>query len=136
MNKLKAILHNNVLKSVINKNYQYDYIVVDQFAKPFVYYNYLKESNSIVKGITFLTKGEDKCLSVACASVISRFIFIKEFDKICKELNINIPKGAGNLVDEVGVKIVKEHGFDKLKEIAKINFKNVSKIKEVIEKED
>ncbi len=135
MNKLKAILHNNVLSNLINKDYVYDYIVVDEFAKPFVYYNYLKESSNIVRGITFLTKGEDKCLSVAAASIISRFIFIQECNKISKDLGIAIPKGASNLVDEVGAKIVKTFGFDKLNEIAKLNFKNTEKIKDILKNE-
>ena len=40
-----------------------------------------------------------------------------------------IPKGAGTIVDEVGKKIVDIYGFDKLKDIAKMNFKNTEKIK-------
>ena len=76
-----------------------------------------------------MTKAEDKCLSVAAASIISRYIFLKEMKKLSETYNIDIPKGAGPLVDEVGIKIVKEYGFDKLKEIAKLNFKNKDKIK-------
>ena len=40
-----------------------------------------------------------------------------------------LPKGAGTKVDEVGIEVVKKYGFDKLKEIAKLNFKNTDKIK-------
>ena len=132
MNKLKAILHNKVLGNMVKNGYKYDYIVVDEFAKPYVYFNYLKESNDVVKNITFMTKGEDKCLSVACASLISRYIFIKEFAKICGSVNELLPKGASTLVDEKGAIIVKKYGFDKLQEIAKLNFKNTEKIKELI----
>ena len=113
------------LSSSIN---DYEYIIVDQFAENYVYFNYLKDSPNVVRNITFFTKGEDKHLSVACASLISRYVFIKEFDKLSKTLNMNIPKGAGDLVDEYGKKIVNEYGFDKLKEIAKLNFKNTEKI--------
>ena len=74
-------------------------------------------------------KAEGKCPSVACASVISRYIFLKEYSKISKELDMFLPKGAGTKVDEVGIEIVKKYGFDKLKEIAKLNFKNTDKIK-------
>ena len=77
-----------------------------------------------------MTKAEDKCLSVACASLISRYIFIKEFSKISKDLGILLPKGASNCVDDVGVKIVEKYGFEKLEEIAKLSFKNTEKIKE------
>ncbi|MEG0826199.1 MAG: ribonuclease HIII [Bacilli bacterium] len=132
MNKLKAILHNKVLSNLINQNLGYDYIVVDQFAQPYVYFNYLKESTQVVRNITFLTKGEDKCLSVACASLISRFIFIKEFDKLGETIDMFLPKGASNYVDEIGVKIVKKYGINKLKDVAKVNFKNTDKIIELM----
>jgi len=130
MNKIKAVLHNKVLYKLSNRINNYEYIIVDQFAEPYVYFNYLKTSSNVVRNITFFTKGEDKHLAVACASLISRFIFINEFDKLSKSLNMDLPKGASNLVDETGKKIVNEYGFDKLKEIAKLNFKNTEKIKE------
>ncbi len=129
MNALKAILHNKVLMSIKLKGYKYDYIVVDEFAKPKTYFSYLSKSNNVVRDITFMTKGEDKCLAVAAASLISRYLFIKEMDKLSKELGINLPKGASSLVDEVAKEIVNKYGFDKLYEIAKMNFKNVDKIK-------
>ena len=130
MNKIKAILHNKVLHKLSSSINDYEYIIVDQFAEPYVYFNYLKNSSNVVRNITFFTKGEDKHLSVACASLISRYIFIKEFDKLSKNLGIELPKGASNIVDDVGKNIVNQYGFDKLKEIAKINFKNTEKIKE------
>ena len=130
MNKIKAILHNKVLGKLSSQINDYEYIIVDQFAEPYVYFNYLKNSSNVVRNINFFTKGEDKHLAVACASLISRYIFINEFNKLSKSLNIDLPKGASNLVDEIGVKIVKEYGIDKLTEIAKLNFKNTDKIKE------
>ena len=134
MNKVKAILHNKVLGKMITK-YQADYIVVDQFANPYVYYNYLKDTN-YVKNITFITKAEDKCLSVACASLISRFVFLKEFDKLGEKLGVFLIKGASDKVDELGLRIVNKYGVDKLKEIAKLNFKNTEKIKQLKESQN
>jgi len=132
MNKIKAILHNRVLGNLKEKGYDYDYIIVDEFAKEYVYYNYLRNSSNVVRGITFLTKGEDKSLAVACASLISRYIFLKEFDKLGESLGVFLPKGASDVVDEMGVKICKKYGFDKLSEVAKLNFKNTEKIKELL----
>ena len=131
MNKVKAVLHNKVLSKMVNK-YQADYVVVDQFANPYVYYNYLKGTN-YVKNITFITKAEDKCLAVACASLISRFVFLKEFDKLGESLGVFLIKGASDKVDELGLRIVNKYGFDKLKDIAKLNFKNTEKIKQLKE---
>ena len=76
MNKIKAILHNKVLTEMV-KNNNYEYIVVDQFESEKSYYNHLSEIPNPLKGITFITKAEDKCLSVAVSSLISRYIFIK-----------------------------------------------------------
>lgn len=129
MNKMKAILHNKVLSAFADKNkYPYDYVVVDQFENPKSYYNHLSDAKFKVYNITFLTKAEDQCLSVACSSLISRYIFLQEIDKISKNVGMDIPKGAGDIVDEVGKKIVSKLGNDKLREIAKMNFKNTEKI--------
>ena len=131
MNAMKAILHNKALLEMSKKYSDYDYIVVDQFAEKFVYYNYLKKSTNVQKNITFITKAEDQCLSVAVSAIISRFIFIKEIDKLSQKYNITLPKGAGPKVDEIGFQIVKKYGPNILNEIAKINFKNTEKIKEL-----
>ena len=96
MNKIKAIMHNRVLGKLKDKTNEYDYIVVDQFANPYAYYSYLKAIPNPVRNITFMTKAEDKCLSVACASLISRFIFIKEFDKLGESVDEFLPKGASD----------------------------------------
>lgn len=134
MNKIKAILHNKVLATMKNKDYDYDKIVVDQFVYPSKYYEHIKDAKDKVTNITFMTKAEDKCLSVACASIISRYIFLGEMKKMSEELGMEIPKGAGPNVDEVGINIVKQYGFDKLKEVAKLNFKNKDKIKAGLKK--
>ena len=78
-----------------------------------------------------MTKAEDKCLSVACASLISRYIFLKEFDKLGQTYNTFLVKGAGPKVDEIGLKLTKQYGIDILNKIAKLNFKNTEKIKEL-----
>ena len=134
MNKIKAILHNKVLVSMKNKNYPYEKIVVDQFVYPAKYFEHIKEAKEKVTDITFTTKAEDKCLSVAAASIISRYIFLGEMEKLSKEMGMTIPKGAGPNVDEVGIEIVKKYGFDKLYDIAKMNFKNKDKIKNGLKK--
>lgn len=129
MNKIKAIMHNKVLYQLIKEeNPKYDYIIVDEFAKENRYYGYIPESTNIQRGITFMTKAEDKNLAVACASVISRYIFLKEFDKLSDTLHIPLPKGAGMNVDKIGEEIVEKYGKDKLNEIAKLNFKNTERI--------
>ena len=129
MNKVKAILHNKAILSLMKKdNYNYDKVIIDQFCYPRNYFGYLKKSNNVFRRITFTTKAEDKCLSVACSSLISRYVFIKEMDKMSKMIGKKIPLGAGVSVDNFGRQLVKEKGKDILEDISKINFKNTEKI--------
>ncbi len=129
MNKLKAVLHNKVLWSLINEEkINSKLIVVDEFAKEERYYSYIKESPNIQRGITFMTKAEDKNMAVACASIISRYLFLREFDKLSDNLGIPLPKGAGPQVDAIGKEVVEKYGKDKLKEVAKYNFNNTTRI--------
>lgn len=133
MNKVKAILHNKCLLSVIKKdNVNYSKIIVDQFEPPKAYYGHISKAPEKVTNITFLTKAEDQCMSVAASSIISRYIFLKEIKKLSDKFNIEIPLGASNLVDEVGATLVIKYGKDILKQIAKLSFKNTDKIYEII----
>lgn len=129
LNKIKAVMHNKMLYKLINEeNPEYDYIIVDEFARENRYYEYIKECTEIQRGITFMTKAEDKNLAVAAASIISRYIFLKEFDKLSDSLHIPLVKGAGSDVDKVGEEVVEKYGAEKLNEVAKLNFKNTERI--------
>ena len=129
MNKIKAIMHNKVLYQLIQEEKpNIDYIIVDEFAREARYYEYLNGITPVQKNITFMTKAEDKNLAVACGSIISRYLFLKEFDKLCDSIHIPLPKGAGKDVDTIGEEVVEKYGKDKLKEIAKFNFKNTDRI--------
>lgn len=129
MNKIKAILHNKVLYQLMTEEKpNIDYIIVDEFARENRYYEYLNGIPTIQRNITFMTKAEDKNLAVASASIISRYIFLKEFDKLSDSLHIPLPKGAGHDVDTIGEEIVEKYGEEKLQEIAKVNFKNTDRI--------
>ncbi len=129
MNKIKAIMHNKVLYQLMTEEKpRVDYIIVDEFAREARYYDYIKEDSNIQKGITFMTKAEDKNLAVACASIISRYIFLKKFDELCDQVGLPLPKGAGREVDLIGEELVDKYGSDQLKEVAKINFKNTERI--------
>ena len=133
MNKIKAILHNKALVSLLKKDkYDYEKIVIDQFVYPKKYFEHIYNAKEKIVKISFITKAEDKCLSVAVSSIISRYTFLLKMQELEKELKMTIPKGAGQNVDEAGVEIVKKYGLNKLTSIAKLNFKNTEKIKDLL----
>ncbi len=128
MNKIKALLHNKVLLNLVEKKYPFEKIVVDQFTPPKNYYEYLTDTQKKVTNITFTPRAEEQCLSVACASIISRYIFLREMYKMSQELNSEIPKGAGTNVDEFVQALVAKKGIDILNNYVKLNFKNTQKL--------
>lgn len=134
MNKIKAILHNKVLVNMVKNNYEdVKYVVVDQFCFPKNYFEYIKDAKEVYKNITFTTKAEDKCFAVAVSSIICRYVFLMEMKKIEEKYQIFIKKGAGPEVDKQAVMIAKKYGVDELSKIAKLNFKNTEKVKNLLE---
>lgn len=130
MNKVKAILHNKVLSRLLKKeNFEYDYIVVDQFALVSKYFEHIADVPDKVTNIDFTPHAEDKCRSVAVSSIISRYIFLKEMKKMSEKYGMTIPKGAGTIVDEFGREFIAKYGEEELSKAAKLNFKNTDKIK-------
>ena len=128
MVKLKCILHNKVLCSLIEKyNPEYTHCVVDQFVNEKKYYEYLENVPKKVSKISFYTKGESKCMAVAAASIIARYIFLVEMNKLENEFGYSLPKGAGTIVDKQIEKIIQEKSKDYLNNFAKMNFKNITK---------
>ena len=129
MNKIKAVMHNKVLYQIMTElKPEVDYIIVDESARQARYYDYIKDVPYIQRGITFVQKAEDKNLAVGAASIISRYIFLKEFAKLQDEVGLPLPKGAGSEVDKVGEELVNKYGEEKLKDVAKYNFRNTQRI--------
>ncbi|HDA2076996.1 TPA: ribonuclease HIII, partial [Staphylococcus aureus] len=132
--KMKAVLHNEAIKNVLEKidSSQLDYIVIDQFAKREVYSHYALSDIPLPKKTKFETKGESKSLAIAVASIISRYAFVTNMDQISKNINMTIPKGGGAKVDVIAAKIIKKYGLSHLDTISKKHFKNREKAQKIL----
>lgn len=129
MNHMKAILHNKVLLTLSKKNScENHFILIDQFTTEKSYYSYLNNAIKPDVKTCFETKAESISTAVATASVIARYTFLKQMDKLSDEIGIKLPLGAGLKVDEVGKMIYEKYGQEMLKKIAKYNFKTTMKI--------
>lgn len=128
--KIKALLHNEAIAKVLEKiePEKPDYILIDQFAERSIYYNHIKgKKNIITENVLFSTKAEQLHVAVAAASIIARYAFLLEMDKISEQMGMQIQKGAGAKVDEQAARIIKKFGKEKLQSIAKWHFANTSK---------
>ena len=129
LNAIKAKLHNQAYINLAKKIELPSFKIIDQFTPETSYYRYLKNEPQIIRGIHFETKAEDKYLSVAVGSIISRYGFLKTWEEMEKKYNMTLPKGSGDKVDIAAQAFVERYGFERLGEIAKLHFKNTEKIR-------
>ncbi len=125
---LKAHLHAQTHKKLQEKIQHAVPIVIDQFCSETLYKNYLKASNFKIYPSIFETKAEDKFASVAIASIIARYAYIKAMDKLSEKLGVTLLKGASKHVDEQALYLVKKHGESILDTIAKKHFITTKKV--------
>lgn len=129
LNAIKAKMHNQAYLNLINKGYELPKAAyVDQFCPEDLYYRYLKDEKQVYHELTFETKAEDKYLAVALASCIARYAFLVKMEEMEMKYGFHFHKGASDLVDEDGRRFVEKFGKAKLKEVAKLNFKNTERI--------
>ena len=129
LNAIKAKLHNQAYINLAKKIELPSFKIIDQFTPETSYYRYLKNEPQIIRDIHFETKAEDKYLSVAVGSIISRYGFLKTWEEMEKKYNMPLPKGSGDKVDIVAQAFVERYGLERLGEIAKLHFKNTEKIR-------
>ncbi|RHW40693.1 ribonuclease HIII [Neobacillus notoginsengisoli] len=135
--KMKAILHNQALSHVLGKiaPEKPDAILIDQFAEPGIYFNHLRGQQKIIReNVHFSTKAEGLHLSVAAASILARYAFIRHFERLSEEAGFTIPKGAGLKVDEAAAKLILAKGQSVLPHFVKLHFANTQKAINLVNK--
>ncbi|MED3661991.1 ribonuclease HIII [Ureibacillus sp. FSL K6-8385] len=132
--KMKALLHNQAIKHVLEKisPAEPDYILIDQFVERETYYGYLQNEKDVIReNVLFSTKAEQLHVAVAAASIIARYAFLREMDRLSSMVGLPLQKGAGLLVDEMAAKILTRHGEETLRSISKWHFSNTEKAKKI-----
>ncbi|MED3549245.1 ribonuclease HIII [Cytobacillus praedii] len=135
--KMKALLHNQAIGHVLRKiePEQPDAILIDQFAKKEIYYQYLKNEKIIQRNnVFFSTKAESVHLAVAAASILARYAFVRHFENLSKEAGFTLTKGAGSKVDEAAARLIHEKGMDVLPAFVKLHFANTEKAMNIYRK--
>ncbi len=126
LNEFKALMHNQAYLHLARKVDLPKLKVIDQFCEPKIYYRYLKNRKTI--DLQFHTKAENKFLAVACASIIARYAFLKEMEKMNQKYDMIFPLGASDKVDDFGKEFVGKYGVHELEKVGKIHFKNTDKM--------
>lgn len=128
LNKMKALLHNQAIIKTHSKVNREIPVIVDQFCQPNLYFNYLNEETRVYRNILFYTKAESVHIAVAVASIIARYAFLVRMHELSELHHYVLRKGAGSPVDEQIQTIIDDGKFSILPSIAKMNFKNITKL--------
>lgn len=130
MNKMKAMLHVNVLSKLGQKE-NVSILLLDRFVAESTFNDYVQDLPKVK--VTHVADGEANSLSIALASVIARYYFLTEIGKINERYRVIIPLGAGEKVDEFAFNFVNNHGKSALLRITKHNFKNFKRLFEALQ---
>lgn len=142
-NKVKAYLHNHALTQLEQKlkalkSQPVDNIIIDEFASEKAYFDYLYGQHIPFKKKTrFETKSESKYIAVAAASIVARYIYLKQLDMINDSLKDtfgkNLPQGVGQKVKET-LKALIEKNIE-IRYYSKVHFKTTKEVQNEIVKE-
>lgn len=127
MNAIKAKMHNRCDLNLLGR-FPHAYLYQDQFAEESLYYHYLQNEKKVARGITFHVKGESLYPSVALASVIARYSFLRKMEELSNKYGIEIPFGANDGTTSFAQTFKEKYGLDELNKIVKKNFANYRKI--------
>lgn len=133
--KIKALLHNQAIKHVLNKiaPEKPEYILIDQFVERETYYHYIQNAKEIIsENVLFSTKAEQLHVAVAAASILARYAFLVEMDRLSQQVGFSLQKGASHLVDEMAAKIWIQYGEETLRSISKWHFANTEKARSIV----
>lgn len=135
--KMKALLHNQAIANVLKKMapIKPEGILIDQFAERGIYYKHIASQKEIIKeNVYFSTKGESIHIAVAAASMIARYAFLREMDKLSEKAGFTLPKGAGAQVDVAAARLIKQKGEQALPSFTKFHFANSQKAMKIAKK--
>ncbi len=127
-----AKAHSKALNKLFNKVREQDLplerVVVDQFSKS--KNRLLNElGDSIDMKIDQMHHAESNNIVVASASILARWIFLDEWERMQDKYNFVFPKGASDVIGQ-GKVFVDEFGSNELEKVAKVFFKTTKSILE------
>ena len=128
---IKAKLHNRVLLKLHKEYPEVVNIFVDQFVNEKSYFKYLQGGkDEVVTNVLLKTKGESNFPAVALASVIARYYFLLEKQRLEKKYGLEFPFGAAANKKSVGFahQFIDKYGLEELMKISKTNFSSFIKL--------
>lgn len=125
LNRLLAWGHARAIENVLEVA-PCDLVISDQFADPSGLRRALFEKGRQVELRSMVRAESD--MAVAAASILARAEFLNRLKRLGDEGGVALPKGASSQVIEAGVRYVRTHGPDALRNVAKTHFKTTQAV--------
>jgi ribonuclease HIII len=125
LNRLLAWGHARALENLL-EHVNCDVAISDQFGDERYVLQALMDKGKRIRLIQ-RTKAEED-LAVAAASILARAEFLIRLKRLSEEVGTTLPKGASNMVELAGRMVVKKHGVERLKSVAKMHFKTTESV--------
>jgi ribonuclease HIII len=125
LNRLLAWGHARAIENILER-VPAGKAVTDQFGdEKFVRNALLKKGREI--DLVQMPRAEED-VAVAAASILARAEFLTRLHFLSKDVGVELPKGASDLVEAAAVKLVREKGPDILAKVAKTHFKTTVRV--------
>jgi len=125
LNKLLAWGHARAIENLLEK-VACDHVVADQFGDERFLKNALMGKG---RTVTLIQKPRaEEEIAVAAASIVARAEFLRRLQELSSRYDVNLPKGASDLVIVAGKEFVKRHGVDALGQVAKLHFRTTERV--------
>lgn len=125
LNRLLAWAHARAIENLLEK-VSCTTVIADKFGDEKYVQNALMKKGREVQLIQRVRAEAD--IAVAAASIVARAEFLRRLKSLSAQIGFDLHKGASDLVDQDGLRIVQSGGKDKLLTVAKWHFKNTKKI--------
>lgn len=125
LNRMLEWGHAQAIANVL-ENQPADLAISDQFADPKGLQQALESKNLKITLESRVRAEADP--AVAAASVLARAEFLRRISRLSAQAGIELPKGAGPLVDQAAKKLVQALGRESLPEYAKTHFRTTEKV--------
>ena len=130
LNRLLAWGHARALENLLEQ-VDAKLAIADQFGDERYISNALLERGKQVQLIQRPKAEED--VAVAAASILARAEFLLRLKRLSEQVGTSLPKGASHSVELAARMVLKKHGEDVLRTVAKVHFKTTKAVRSGIE---
>jgi ribonuclease HIII len=126
LNRLLAWGHARAIENILEKAPECPRVLSDKFGAEHLIRNaLLKKGKEVILEQQVRAESD---VAVAAASILARDTFLSQMDKLGKLLEMELPRGAGTIVEVTARDIAARFGIDVLNKYVKTHFKTMEKV--------